>query len=92
LTKNQRRSLANYPNLEAAHRGERIDTFAKKTVALDTNLQFLKITPRFQFGPDFYDPVNKLWYDPTTPGQWAGHEQKYTLGFGQGTPLYYGDK
>jgi hypothetical protein len=77
---------------EAAHRGERIDSFAKETIGKDENLQHLVITPRFGFGPDIYDPINKVWYDITTPGQWASHVRKYTREFGQGTPLFYGDK
>ncbi len=92
LTKNQKRSLNDHPGLEAAHRGERIDTFAKKSIADDESLRHLIITPRFQFGPDFYDPINKVWYDITKIGQWAGHERKYAPDFGRGTPLFYGDK
>jgi hypothetical protein len=92
LTPSQRESLKYYPFFEAAHRGERIDSFAKETIARDENLQHLVITPRFGFGPDIYDPINKVWYDITTPGQWASHVRKYTREFGQGTPLFYGDK
>jgi hypothetical protein len=92
LTEDQTASLKNHPRLEAAHKGERIDTFAKKSIAEDESLRHLLITPRFQFGPDFYDPINKVWYDITRSGQWAGHVKKYTPGFGKGTPLFYGDK
>jgi hypothetical protein len=92
LTKNQKRSLGANPRLEAPHKGERIDTFAKKSIAADESLRHLIITPRFQFGPDFYDPINKVWYDITTIGQWAGHEQKYAPNFGEGIPLFYGDQ
>jgi hypothetical protein len=92
LTQSQRDSLRDNPYLEAAHRGERIDTFVKETIANDENLAHLKITPRFQFGPDIYDDINKVWYDITTLKQWAAHEKKYTPGFGQGTPLFYGGK
>jgi hypothetical protein len=75
------------------HRGERIDTFAKEAVAKDASLRHLKITQRFEFGPDFYDPINNRWYDITTIGQWNSHEGRYTLGFSQGIPLLYrGDK
>jgi hypothetical protein len=52
LTFAQRESLKYYPRLEAAHKGERIDTFAKKLIAEDESLQHLSITPRFRFGPD----------------------------------------
>jgi len=92
LTANQKKSLNYHPRYEAAHKGERIDSFAKESIAKDENLRHLKITPRFQFGPDIYDPVNRVWYDITTREQWNGHEKKYTEGFGQGTPLYYGGK
>jgi hypothetical protein len=92
LTDSQKRSVGGNPRLEAAHKGERIDTFAKESIAKDKSLNFLKVTPRFQFGPDIYDPINNVWYDITTLGQWKGHARKYTPGFGQGTPLFYGDK
>jgi hypothetical protein len=90
LTAAQKASLKYNPWLEPMHRGERIDTFAKETVAKDKSLGHLQITPRFKFGPDFYDPINKVWYDITKIGQWKGHEGRYTLGFGQGIPLLYG--
>ena len=90
LTPRQKDSLRLYPGLEAAYKGERIDTFVKQSVAGDDSLRHLKITPRFKFGPDFYDPKNNRWYDVATIGQWDDHEEKYTLGFGQGIPLLYG--
>jgi hypothetical protein len=92
LTAAQKKSLEYYPYLEAAHRGERIDTFAKRSIAEDKYLTHLKITPRFQFGPDIYDPINNLWYDITTLQQWPLHEVKYAERFGRGAPLFYGDK
>jgi hypothetical protein len=91
LTKAQRASLSDRPGLEGANKGDRIDSFAKETIARDENLGHLIITPRYQFGPDIYDPVNKTWYDITTREQWPAHEEKYTPGFGQGFPLFYGD-
>jgi hypothetical protein len=90
LTFAQKASLKYNPWLEPMHRGERIDTFAKESVAKDPSLRHLKITQRFEFGPDFYDPINNRWYDVTTIGQWDSHEGRYTLGFGQGIPLLYG--
>jgi len=75
LTKNQLESIKLNPRLEAPHKGERIDTFAKETVAEDEYLAHLKITPRFQYGPDFYDPINNVWYDITTLKQWLRHEK-----------------
>jgi hypothetical protein len=90
LTAAQKASLKNRPWLEPMHRGERIDTFVKETVAKDASLDHLKITPRFRFGPDFCDPVNNVWYDVTTIGEWKAHEGRYTLGFGRGIPLLYG--
>jgi hypothetical protein len=92
LTPNQLKSLEFKPGLEAAHKGERIDTFAKETVAKDEYLAHLKITPRFRYGPDFYDAVNNVWYDTTTIKQWPRHQKKYSDEFGQGIPLFYGDK
>jgi hypothetical protein len=85
LTDAQKNSLNYRPGLEAAHRGERIDTFAKETIAKDESLRHLVITPRFQFGPDLYDPINNVWYDITTVGQWPRHRSKYTDKFGAGT-------
>ncbi len=92
LTPNQLKSLERRPGFEAAHKGERIDTFAKETVAKDKNLAHLKITPRFRYGPDFYDPVNKVWFDATTIKEWARHQKKYADEFGNGIPLFYGDE
>jgi hypothetical protein len=88
----KKNSLNYRPGLWAAHRGERIDTFAKETIAQDASLRHLVITPRFQFGPDVYDPINNVWYDITTVGQWPRHVSKYSDKFGAGTPLFYGDK
>jgi hypothetical protein len=92
LTQKQKDSLDAYPHLEGAHKGERIDTFIKESIADDDALQHLKITPRFKFGPDVYDLKNKIWYDVTTQNRWEAHETKYKLKFGQGIPLYYGGK
>jgi hypothetical protein len=90
LTNAQKASLKYNPWLEPMHRGERIDTFVKQTVAEDPSLKHLRIAPRFKFGPDFYDPVNNVWYDVTTIGQWKNHEGRYTLESGRGIPLLYG--
>jgi hypothetical protein len=92
LTPNQSESLDANPYLEGAHKGERIDKFSKESIADDRTLRHLVITPRFQFGPDFIDPINNSWYDITTLRQWPRHEKKYGPQFGQGTPLFYGDK
>jgi hypothetical protein len=74
------------PGLEAAFRGERIDTFAKESAALDPRLEATQITGRFQRGADFIDPVTGNWWDVTTPGSWAAHVLKYGPG---GTMLPY---
>ena len=89
FTPKQQARLATSPELEAAFRGERIDTFFKEEVASNPALKDLQITPRFKFGPDVYDPVSGVWYDVTTPGQWIRHVDRYTGTFGQGFPLYY---
>jgi hypothetical protein len=81
--------LAKNPAWEAAFRGERIDTFFKQAVLGDPNLRHLRVTPRFKFGPDVFDPVRNVWYDVTTPAQWQGHLLKYEEIFGQGVPLFY---
>jgi hypothetical protein len=83
----QQRALINNPELEAAYRGDRIDTFFKGAVDAHPDLQHLEITPRYKFGPDVFDPETQRWWDVTTPTQWDAHVQKYWL-FGEGTPLF----
>lgn len=89
FTPNQAAALVKNPNLEAAFRGTQIDTFFKESVSADANLSNLQITPRIRFGPDVFDPANKVWYDVTTPAQWQSHVLKYNPGFGQGVPLFH---
>ncbi len=72
LTDGQLRALRKKPGFAAAYKGDRIDTFAKKTIAGDGSLKHLKTTPRFRFGPDIYDPMNRLWWDITTRETVAG--------------------
>jgi hypothetical protein len=45
-----------------------------------------EVTPRGQFGPDFYNPSKFKWYDLTTSKEWegGGHQWKYNGGFGEG--------
>jgi hypothetical protein len=87
LTQPQVRAIARYPSLhlQEAFEGERIDTFIKEAVANDPALN-LKIAPRFQFGPDFVNPVTGSWYDVTTPGEWVKHVGRYGPG---GVPVFY---
>jgi RHS repeat-associated protein len=80
MTEAQAMRAAENPNLAAAFRGERIDTFAKESVAADSRLSHVDITPRFQRGPDFIDTKTGTWYDITTPGQWDAHVAKYGPG------------
>jgi len=89
FTARQAARLSVNPRLEAAYRGERVDTFFKEAVRLDPRLSHLQITSRFKFGPDVYDPATRVWWDVTTPGEWAGHVKKYTPSFGGGRPLFY---
>jgi len=89
FTAGQASALEEKPGLEAAFKGERIDTFFKESVPLDPRLDSLKVTPRFKFGPDVYDPNTGRWWDVTTPGQWENHVEKYQKTFGVGTPLFY---
>jgi len=88
FTAKQAAALAENPGLEAAFRGDRIDTFFKEAVQADSELQHLEITPRFKFGPDVFDPAANKWWDVTTPAQWDRHVIKYESGFGQGSPLF----
>jgi len=83
------RSVAFNPNLALAFAGERVDTYAKESVARDPSLSHLIIPRRGQPGPDFSDPANNTWYDITTARDWPSHVQRYTPTFGQGFPLFY---
>ena len=86
LTEGQERALLKSPRLRSAFVGERIDTFAKESAALDPRLRGIQITGRFHPGADFKDPATGRWWDITTPGQWPGHVRKYGPG---GTMLPY---
>ena len=90
FTPAQEAAIASNPELDAAYMGERIDFFAKQLAADDPILaqQGIKITPRGQFGPDFFNPTTGEWWDITTPNEWFGHVSKYTS-FGSGTILVY---
>jgi RHS repeat-associated protein len=74
--------------LEAAFRGERIDTFFKRLVQADPELRHLRVTPMFRFGPDVYDPVRRVFWDVTTQRDWARHI-KYIADYGSPTGLFY---
>lgn len=89
FTQKQGIRLKTNPNLQAAFKGERIDTFFKELVSADPRLQHLNVTPRFKFGPDVFNPATKTWWDVTTKGQWEAHVNKYTSKFGTGIPLIY---
>jgi RHS repeat-associated protein len=86
LTRTQEAALEDHPNLEAAFKGERIDTFAKASAAADPRLSEIQITARFRPGADFIDPASGRWWDITTLRQWAAHVDKYGEG---GTILPY---
>ena len=86
MTARQARRAALNPRLEAAFRGERIDTFAKKLARDDPRLSGLEITGRFRHGPDFVDTATGAWWDITTPAQWPAHVARYGPG---GTILPY---
>jgi hypothetical protein len=87
---NQTLRLAENPGLQAAFRGERIDTFFKEAVRHDARLGHLQVTPRFSFGPDVFNPATRTWWDVTTAGRWESHIGKYTEQFGTGIKLLYG--
>jgi|GEM_PF-3390194 len=86
FTQGQARALVNNPGLEAAFRGERIDTFAKESAAMDPRLEGIQIPGGFQRGADFIGRATGYWWDITTPGSWAAHVAKYGAG---GTILPY---
>jgi hypothetical protein len=58
-------------------------------VSADPALDNLMVTPRFEFGPDVFDPMAGRWWDVTTIGDWAKHVGDYSDGFGRGIPLIY---
>jgi hypothetical protein len=61
--------------------------FYARQIAEETGLpQGVQMTPRGQFGPDFFNPATGEWWDITTPGQWATHAARYGPG---GTILIY---
>jgi hypothetical protein len=57
--------------------GERIDTFVKETLLGDPALGHLRVSERYQPGPDFFDSATGRWYDLTTTGEWADHVARY---------------
>jgi hypothetical protein len=86
-TSAQEHALINNPGLAAAFRGSQIDSFFKELVLDDPALSHLQVTPRFQFGPDVFNPETQEWWDVTTPDQWDAHLSKCGM-FGNGTPLF----
>jgi RHS repeat-associated protein len=80
LTRGQVAARVDHPGLERAFMGERIDTFAKESAALDPRLQGIEITGRFRPGADFKDPITGRWWDITTAAQWRAHELLYGPG------------
>jgi hypothetical protein len=55
-----------------------------------TKVLGVKVTPRFQFGPDVYLAEKPFWWDLTTQKQWGKHLKKYTPTHGNGTFIGYG--
>lgn len=91
FTNAQKLALERNPNLEAAYKGERIDTFFKDEVRADSALRSAgyRVTARFEYGPDVYHPELKMWFDVTTPKAWVAHVTKYTADFGDGSAIHY---
>jgi hypothetical protein len=92
LTAAQAAAVAKDPTAMARIVGSQYDALVKAEVesAISTGqLNGWRVTARFKFGPDLYNPSTMTWLDVTTPGQWAGHVSKYTPTYGTGSPLFY---
>jgi hypothetical protein len=78
----------------AQARGNTIDKLAKQTIATDTDLAGLILTPRGREGPDVIldisqpgQPPLRHWWDMTTHKRWRDHVKKYADDYGEGTHL-----
>jgi len=89
LSPAQAAAAASNPGLAPAFYDSNVDAMAKASIAADPALSSVQITPRFQFGPDFYSSSTGQWWDITTDSQWANHVDKYTQQFGNGIHLTY---
>ncbi len=100
LTARQTEGLAKYAGTKqyfakyALRAGERIDTFFKEDVLLsaktDPRLAGVRVTARFEPGPDVISPTG-TWFDATTgDAAWARHVQDYTGNYGPGVGVLYG--
>jgi hypothetical protein len=79
---------ATTPAAEARFRGAVIDDAVKAAVRKDPHLKDLWISEKGFYGPDFFHPGSRVWWDITTRGQWQSHLSSYTSKFGQGIGLF----
>jgi hypothetical protein len=63
--------------IRAREYGNRIDAMVKESISGDRRLDGLGVSERYQRGPDFFDPLNDVWYDITTLRSWAQHVRDY---------------
>ena len=67
----------------------RLEDLVKGDWILPHILEMTPHIPPGQFGPDYYVPWLRRWWDLTTEGQWVAHELRYTKLFGRGTRIPY---
>lgn len=79
LTRPQLQAAAKDPGLTKMFMGQRYDAELKLLVGRDPFLQKvgLRMPTKGALRPDFYLPKMDVWWDLTTPEQWASHVAKY---------------
>ncbi len=72
----------------AKYRGSIIDTAVKSRASQTFGLRGLTAPGRFQYGPDFWNPVTRRAWDMTTVPQWGAHVTKYITNPATGRPVW----
>ncbi len=77
ITPAQQAAIDQHPNLEAAYRGDQLDTFIKESIAADPELLDVITAPRFVSDPDIILTTLPHWFDVTTRRAWQAHVERY---------------